>query len=187
MSATRTIVRHASCLAAACLLAGAPLAAQAPAAAQPAGWRAEFLFHYDQAAEKYVQLAEATPAEKFTWRPAEGVRSIAEVYLHISQANYGFTRNLGGAPPAGLNMQGFEKSTTDKAAVVKHLRDSFAAFRAAVTAFPEGEPERMVRFFSPAQITARQFLFFTADHTGEHLGQAIAYARMNGIVPPWSN
>lgn len=187
MSVTRSIRRPAARLAAALLLATplsvSPLAAQAPTT----GWRAEFLFHFDQAADKYVRLAEATPAEKFTWRPAEGVRSFAEVFLHISTANYNFTRNLGGAPPAGVTLRGLEKSTTDKAAVVKHLRDSFAAFRAAVVAFPEGDAERKVRFFDPQEITARQFLFFTADHTGEHLGQAIAYARMNGIVPPWSN
>lgn len=171
---------------AAVLTLAAPLGASLAAQAPTTGWRAEFLFHYDQAADKYVKLAEAIPAEKFTWRPSEGVRSVAEVFLHMSTANYGLARNIGGGAPAGVTMQGLEKSTTDKAAVIKHLRDSFAHFRAAVVAFPEGEPERMVRFFDPQQITARQFLFFTADHTGEHLGQAIAYARMNGVVPPWS-
>jgi uncharacterized damage-inducible protein DinB len=114
------------------------------------------------------------------------VRSIAEVYLHVATANYGLATNLGAAAPAGVTLRGLEKSTTDKAAVVKHLRDALAHFRAAVVAFPENEPERMVRFFDPAQVTARRFLYFKSDHNGEHLGQAIAYARMNGIVPPWS-
>lgn len=164
------------------LTVAAPLTAQAPTT----GWRAEFLATFDATADKYVKLAEATPAEKFTWRPAPGVRSIAEVYLHVATANYGLAGNLGAAPPAGVTMRGLETSTTDKAAVVKHLRDALAHFRAAVVAFPENEPERMVRFFGPPQVTARHFLFFNADHNGEHLGQAIAYSRMNGIVPPWS-
>jgi uncharacterized damage-inducible protein DinB len=159
-----------------------PLGAQAPTT----GWRAEFLGTFDATADKYVKLAEATPAEKFTWRPAEGVRSIAEVYLHAAAANYGLAANLGAAAPAGVTLRGLEKSTTDKAEIVKHLRDAFAHFRAAVVAFPENEPERMVRFFGPPQVTARYFLYFNADHNGEHLGQSIAYARMNGIVPPWS-
>lgn len=185
MTKVRSIGRQATRVAAA-FAAAATLAAPVAAQAPTTGWRAEFLFHFDQAAEKYVKLAEAIPAEKYTWRPAEGVRSIAEVFLHISTANYGLAGNIGASAPAGVTMQGLEKSTTDKAAIIKHLRDSFAHFRAAVVAFPENEPERMVRYFGPPQITARQFLYFTADHTGEHLGQAIAYARMNGVVPPWS-
>ncbi len=184
MITVRSFARQAGRVAAAFALAASvnTVEAQAPTT----GWRAEFLFHFDQTAEKYIKLAEAMPAEKYTWRPAEGVRSVAEVFMHISTASYGLAGNIGASAPAGVTMRGLEKSTTDKAAVIKHLRDSFAHFRAAVVAFPENEPERMVRFFNPQQITARQFLFFTADHTGEHLGQAIAYARMNGVVPPWS-
>jgi uncharacterized damage-inducible protein DinB len=167
-------------------LLAAVIALPLPAQEPTTGWRAEFLATFDAAADKYVRLAEATPAEKFTWRPAEGVRSVAEVYLHVAAANYGLAANLGGAAPAGVTLRGLEKSTTDKAAIVKHLRDALAHFRAAVVAFPEGEPERMVRYFGPPQVTARRFLYFISDHNGEHLGQSIAYARMNGIVPPWS-
>jgi uncharacterized damage-inducible protein DinB len=176
--------RPATLLVAAVLAAciASPIEAQDPTT----GWRAEFIATFDAAADKYVKLAEAIPAEKYTWRPAEGVRSVAEVFMHVAQANYGLASNLGGAAPAGVNLRGLEKSTTDKAAVVKHLRDALAHFRATVVAFPENEPERMVRFFGPPQITARRFLYFSADHNGEHLGQAIAYARMNGVVPPWS-
>ena len=165
----------------AALFATVPASAQEPTT----GWRAEFLATFDAAVDHYVKLAEATPADKYTWRPAEGVRSIVEVYMHVATANYGLARNLGGPAAPGVTMQGLEKSTTDKAAVVKHLKDSFAHFRAAVVAFPENEPERMVRFFGPPQITARRFLYFISAHNGEHLGQSIAYARMNGVVPPW--
>jgi uncharacterized damage-inducible protein DinB len=168
-------------------IAALALAMPLPAQQQAAkGWRAEFLATMDAAADKYVKLAEATPAEKFTWRPAAGVRSIGEVYLHIAGANYGLVGRLGAQPPAGVDLATLEKSTTDKAAIIKHLRDSFAHFKAAVQAFPEAEAEKMVPLFGGQQVTARHFLFFIADHNGEHLGQSIAYARTNGIVPPWS-
>lgn len=177
-----TARRRATLSLIAALFAAVPASAQEPTT----GWRSEFLATFDAAVDHYVKLAEATPADKYTWRPAEGVRSVAEVYMHVATANYGLARNLGAPAAAGVTMQGLEKSTTDKAAVVKHLKDAFAHFRAAVVAFPENEPERMVRYFGPPQVTARRFLFFISDHNGEHLGQSIAYARMNGIVPPWS-
>jgi uncharacterized damage-inducible protein DinB len=159
-----------------------PLAAQEPAS----GWRADFLVVMDITADKYIRLAEAIPQEKYSWRPGDGVRSVAEVLLHVAGANYGLVGSIGGAPPAGVNMQGFERSTTDQAAIVQHVRDAFAHFRAAVIAMPESDAERMVRWFGPPQVPARSFLYFIADHNGEHLGQLIAYARTNGVVPPWS-
>jgi uncharacterized damage-inducible protein DinB len=150
------------------------------------GWRAEFLAVMAQAEEKYVALAEATPADKLDWRPAPGVRSINEVYLHIAGANYGLVGRLGGSPPMGVDLANIEKMPADKANIVRHLKASFAHFRAAVMAFPEGDAEKMVPLFGGQQVTARHFLTFVADHNGEHLGQSIAYARMNGIKPPWS-
>jgi uncharacterized damage-inducible protein DinB len=167
----------------------AALALFAPAVAAQApttGWRGEFLTIFNTAADKYIQLAEAIPADKFTWRPADGVRSVSEVLLHVSQANYGFSTRLGAAPVQGLVLQGLEKSTTDKAEVIRHLRASLEMFRAAVIAYPDNDPERTMRWFGPPQITTRYFLTFNADHNGEHLGQLIAYARMNGVTPPWS-
>lgn len=162
-------------------------AAVAPALpAQGNDWRQEFLAVMQTAADKYIQLAEAIPADKYTWRPAQGVRSVAETFLHVSSANYGLAGNLGAAAPAGVQMRGLEQSTTDKAAIVRHLRDAFAHFRGAVEAFPADQPTKMVRFFGPPEITARHFLFFNADHNGEHLGQLIAYARSVGVTPPWS-
>jgi uncharacterized damage-inducible protein DinB len=158
------------------------LTAQTPTA----GWRAEYLATMNGAEAKYVQLAEAMPADKMTWRPAEGVRSVAEVFLHVAAANYNLATRLGATVPAGFTAQGFERSTTDKAEVIRHVRESFAHFRRAVEAYPDNDPERKIRWFGPPEITIRHFLFFNADHNGEHLGQMIAYARMNGVAPPWS-
>lgn len=169
-------------LAAVVALAPPAIRAQAPTT----GWRAEFLLTMTGAEDKYLQLAEAMPADKFTWRPAEGVRSVAEVLLHIAAANYNLGSRLGLAVPEGINARGLEQSTTDKAVIIRTVRESFQFFRRAVEGFPEGEPERMIAWFGPPQITARHFLYFNADHNGEHLGQLIAYARMNGVRPPWS-
>ncbi len=158
------------------------LGAQAPTT----GWRAEFITVLNGAEQKYVALAEAMPAAKMTWRPGEGVRSVSEVFLHVAGANYGLAARLGAAAPAGVDLRNLEKSTTDKAEIVRHLRAAFAHFRNAVIAFPENEPERMMPFFGGQQVTTRYFLYFNADHNGEHLGQLIAYARTNGVTPPWS-
>jgi uncharacterized damage-inducible protein DinB len=161
------------------------LASQAPAA-PTSGWRAEYITVHQAAMDKYIQLAEAIPADKYTWRPGEGVRSIAETFLHVASANYSFAGRLGAAPVAGLDLRNLEKSTTDKAAIVQHLRASLTRFRDAVAAYPEANAEVKMRWFGNTEVTMRYFLTFNADHNGEHLGQSIAYARMNGIVPPWS-
>lgn len=161
-------------------------AALLPAQAPTTGWRAEFLTTMQGAADKYLQLAEAMPADKYTWRPGEGVRSVAETFLHVATANYGLAARLGAAAPSGVTMQGLEQSTTDKAEVIRHLRAAFAHFRQAVERYPETDAEKTMRWFGPPEITARHFLYFNADHNGEHLGQLIAYARMNGVTPPWS-
>jgi uncharacterized damage-inducible protein DinB len=166
----------------AALLVASPLTAQAPTT----GWRAEFITVLNAAEQKYVTLAEAMPADKMTWRPGEGVRSVSEAFLHVAGANYGLAGRLGAAAPSGVDLRNLERSTTDKAAIVAHLRAGFAHFRNAVIAFPETAPERMVPFFGGQEVTARYFLYFNADHNGEHLGQLIAYARTNGVTPPWS-
>jgi len=162
--------------------APAPLCAQAPTA----GWRAEFLMTAQAAADKYLQLAEAMAVDQFTWRPGEGVRSVAEVLLHVASSNYRLGSRLGTPVPAGVDARGLERSTTEKDAVIRHLRESFAFFRRAVEAFPENEPGRMIPWFGPPEVTARHYLYILATHNGEHLGQMIAYARMNGVRPPWS-
>lgn len=177
-----TRIRRSLLLPALLALFAPPLAAQVPSS----GWRSDYLQVMASTADKYIQLAEAMPADKYTWRPAEGVRSVAEVLLHVATANYGLAGRLGAQPPAGVTMQGLERSTTDKAAIVRHVRDAFAHFRQAVEAYPEDGAEQMVDWFGPPRITVRHFLYFNADHNGEHLGQMIAYARSNGVVPPWS-
>ena len=70
------------------------------------GVRAEFLNELKIQEDKFVALAQAIPADKYTWRPAEGVRSISEVFMHVAAANYNLTKVLGVPPPAGLRSKG---------------------------------------------------------------------------------
>jgi uncharacterized damage-inducible protein DinB len=158
---------------------------QAAAVAPTSGVRAEFLNELKGEEDEFVQLAEAIPADKYTWRPAEGVRSVSEVFLHVAAANYNLTKVFGYPPPAGFKVQGFEKSATDKTKVIAILKDSFAHMRQGVLAMPDADVEKPLDFRG-AKNTYRGVLLFIIRHGAEHLGQSIAYARMNGVVPPWT-
>lgn len=164
--------------------AAAPAAApQAPAASN---FRAEALRLIADAETKLVRLAEAVPADKYTWRPGEGVRSISEVFMHVSAGNFSIPRRIGTPPPDGLDLAGLEKSTADKARVIQTLKDSFAHVRKAIEKLTDADTEKTSPWFGNRQATYREIAFFLATHEHEHLGQSIAYARMNGIVPPWT-
>ena len=155
------------------------------AAAPTSGPRAEFLTELKVEEDKFIRLAEATPADKYTWRPAPDVRSIGEVYLHVAAANYNLPHLIGTDPPAGFKAQGFDKSTTDKAKIIEILNDSFAHTRQAVIKMPDADLEKQLDWFG-GKNTERGILLFMIRHMAEHLGQSIAYARMVGVVPPWT-
>lgn len=157
--------------------------AAAPAAA-PAGFKAEFFVQFDDAATKLTRLAEAMPAESYTWRPMEGVRSVSEVYMHVASGSYGFARSLGTPPPAGLNMREFA-ALTDKAKVLESMKASFEHLRTAVMNIPDADMEKQIPFRG-RQAPIREVLLAVAVHMHEHLGQSIAYSRMNKITPPWT-
>ncbi len=165
------------------------LAVANPAAAQVApkgtSFRAEYLAELSVAEDHLVRLAEAIPAEKYTWRPAPGVRSISEVLLHIAGSHFNLPRVLGVAAREGMVGRDYDKSTTDKAAVVAALRESFAFMRSGVEKLTDTDAEKTIPWFD-GRSSYRGVLYFMARHTGEHTGQVIAYARMNGVVPPWS-
>ena len=153
--------------------------------APTSGARAEFLEEIAYYEQRYARLAEAVPAEKYAWRPAEGVRSIGEVYAHIVAANYGIARVLGTQPPAGVDFKAITAAAGDKAKTVQGLKDSFAHFRQAILALSDADDDKAQKMFG-RQTTQRGAFIMITGHMGEHLGQSIAYARMNGIVPPWT-
>lgn len=149
------------------------------------GYKSEVMAEVMIQEDKFVRLAEAIPADKYTWRPSADVRSVAEVFLHVAGANYALYKNVGTPIPAGLDIKNWEKSTTDKEKIVATLKDSFAHAKKAIAAVPDADLDKSIDWFG-GKITERGFLLFTTRHAAEHLGQSIAYARMNGVVPPWT-
>jgi uncharacterized damage-inducible protein DinB len=162
--------------------AASPAATQAPAV--PAGVSGEILAQFDDAMSKVLQLAEAIPQEKYSWRPAAGVRSVSQVLMHVSGANYYILGFAGVKAPTDLPANA-ENTVTDKAQVIAQLRRSAEHVRAALRTLPDADLEKAATMFGQTT-TNRNVFFTTATHAHEHLGQLIAYARSNAIVPPWS-
>jgi uncharacterized damage-inducible protein DinB len=161
----------------------APAAADQAAAPLASGFRAEFLAQFDDVERKLVALAEAFPQEKYGWRPREGVRSTSEVILHVAGGNYYLPTFIGKQPP--LNWTPEMEKETDKAKVMDTLRRSLAYLRQVVLETSDADLERAVKVFADDS-TVRGALFLAANHLHEHLGQLIAYARVNDVTPPWS-
>jgi uncharacterized damage-inducible protein DinB len=155
----------------------------APATAT-GGLRADWKQQLDDVQKKILDLAEAFPAEKYPWRPAEGVRSVSEVFVHIAGGNYFLPTFAGVTPPPGLSRDA-EKTVTDKAKVIEMMKQSFDHLRKAFDSLPDSDMDKKVNFFG-SEMTLRGIYLSTLGHLNEHLGQSIAYARMNGVVPPWS-
>ncbi len=150
------------------------------------GHRSEVLALVMIQENEFERLAEAMPADKYTWRPSPGVRSVAEVFLHACAANYNMYKLVGVQPPAALDVDGMEESTTDKTKILAMLKQSYAHARKAITDTPDADLEK-TQDWRGGKITELGVLMYIVPHIGEHLGQAIAYARVLGIVPPWSN
>ncbi len=150
----------------------------------PAGFRGDFLSQLTDVEKKFLSLSEAMPAEKYPWRPGEGVRSVGEVYVHVGVDNYVLAGMVGAKGPEGISGEK-EKSVTEKTAVRDFVGKSFGFIRDFVAALPDSDLGKPAKFFGRST-TVQGVLFSAAMHMHEHLGQSIAYARMNGIVPPWT-
>ena len=134
--------------------------------------------------KQLTELAEAIPADKYSWRPAPGVRSVSEVFMHIAIANFWLLSVTGPKMPADLT-DGMEKSVTAKADVISWLKRSLEAVKTARTLLKPGDLQRKVKIEGKV-VTVDGMYLRIIIHDNEHMGQLVAYARMNGIVPPWS-
>jgi uncharacterized damage-inducible protein DinB len=152
---------------------------------------ADILLSFSDSQEKVMSLAKAVPEEKYAWRPGPGVRSFGEVFVHIASGNQLLLsiasstlskEDLGKAIEAQSKL---EKQPVSKERVQQMLAESFAAVRKTLEAETAGSLARDANFFGTAT-TRRGVLVILDTHIAEHLGQAIAYTRMNGITPPWS-
>jgi len=131
-----------------------------------------------------IELAEATPEDKFTWRPAPGVRSTSEVYMHIATANFYLLSITGPKPPDDMK-EDIVTSVTSKAEVIKWLKRSFEAVKQAHLAVKPDDLKRKVVVFKRDATVDGMYLRILV-HDNEHMGQLIAYARVTGVKPPWS-
>ena len=134
--------------------------------------------------QQLVALAEATPADKFAWRPAPGVRSTSEIYMHIVVANFYLLSVTGPKMPADLK-QDAETKITSKAEVIAWLKRSLQAVKEAHLAEKPSDLQRQVHIADRDATVDGMYLRILV-HDNEHMGQLIAYARMTGVVPPWS-
>jgi hypothetical protein len=151
----------------------------------------DVLLPFGDLEKKVLALARAIPEDKYGWRPSPGTRSFAEVFLHIGYGNQLLLNIAMNQPSAAelekqieANAKG-EKAPADKAHIIEMLAASFAAVRKPLESARAGQLAHDEDFFG--QHTTRRGVFTILDtHVAEHLGQAIAYARMNGIAPPWA-
>ena len=134
--------------------------------------------------QQLVALAEATPPEKFAWRPAPGVRSTSEVYMHIVMANFYLLSVTGPKMPADLK-EDAEKTVTSKPEVISWLKRSLEAVKQAHLTETPQDFQRKVHIADRDATVDGMFLRIIV-HANEHMGQLVAYARMTGVVPPWS-
>jgi uncharacterized damage-inducible protein DinB len=171
-------------LALAATIAAGPAVLSAQAAPAVTGVRADMLVQLDDAASKLEQLAGAIGQEKYGWRPGQGVRSVSEVLMHVAGANY-YIPTFAGVQPAKPLPQNAETAITDKAQIATALRESFEHVRNAIRNAKDADLDKPTTMFGQ-KTTMRNVWLTTVTHAHEHLGQLIAYARSNGVVPPWS-
>jgi hypothetical protein len=135
--------------------------------------------------KKFVDLANAVPVDKMTWRPSQDSRSFAEVFLHVAGERYGILALMGTTPPAGFDGKTFEKSTTDRARIVEELNKSWEFAQKAINGMSNADFAKLLPKLGP-QANAGDVIYILVADAHEHLGQSVAYARENGIVPPWT-
>jgi uncharacterized damage-inducible protein DinB len=166
--------------------------AQAPAPSQSADktapsydMKGQALVDLDGINKKFVSLADALPQDKFTWRPSVDSRSFAEVFLHVAGERYGILALMGAAPPTGFDPKTYEKSTTDKTKIIEELNKSWEYTQKTIQGMANSDFAKLLPKLGPDANEGDVVYILVAD-AHEHLGQVIAYARANGIVPPWT-
>ena len=178
------------CLACSLSLSAAAMRAQTPANATDStapsyDLKAQALLDLDAVNKKCVDLAQAIPADKLTWRPSPDTRSFAEVFLHVAGERYGILSMMGATPPAGFKAQEFEKSTTEKDRIVADLNQSWDFANKTINGMSNADFAKLLPKLGP-QANEGDVVYILVADAHEHLGQLVAYARQNGIVPPWT-
>jgi uncharacterized damage-inducible protein DinB len=152
--------------------------------------RKQFLADLDTLQSKFLALSEAFPADKYAWRPAPGVRSVGEAFMHVASEYYVYTPMAYGGTRSAVVQQGqagmqkFEEMSS-KAEVQQHLKAGFAYMKEQLSGIDEAQLAGTRKLFG-GDHTIIETSFVMSGDLHEHLGQLIGYARMNGVKPPWS-
>lgn len=163
------------------MIATQPLFAQQD---DPNNFKEQFMGHFDYAS-RVLQLAEEMPADNYDWRPMEGVDSVQEVYLHIAQSNFAYlVNNLGMPAPEGVQIDQIS-SISGKENVVSILEQSVNYVKEHVQEMPSSKINAETKLYGRTT-NGQGVLLQLLSHLSEHVGQSIAYARMNEVVPPWN-
>jgi len=143
--------------------------------------------------QKLVALAKAIPESAYGWRPGAGVRSVSEVFMHVASENYFIPISMGKPAPAETGMKDGDFKSIDaytgrartKDQVIAELEASFTHLHQAMALTTDQNLGEHIKMFGQ-DFTRQKAMVLTVTHLHEHLGQLIAYARSNKIVPPWS-
>jgi uncharacterized damage-inducible protein DinB len=146
--------------------------------------RDEMMRHFEFMS-KIVALAAAMPADKFLWKPSEPAMPVGHVYAHIARYNYWYLTSEMGLPgAAGIRLDTLE-AMRNKEQLVALLRSSSDYVKRSVAAMPGAKMDARTKLYG-REVPQWAVLVQLVAHMNEHLGQSIAYARANGITPPWS-
>jgi uncharacterized damage-inducible protein DinB len=154
--------------------------ANAQAQAQPVGVQAAFAKDAGTLSDKFTALARVMSG-KYEWKPGEGVRSVGEVFNLIVTENGLLAGVLSGTPSAGAK----SAPITDPEKMQEALKTSYANLQKAITGLSDSDLQTPVKLFG-RDMTKQAAVMLILGDQHEHLGQSIAYARTNGVVPPWS-
>jgi uncharacterized damage-inducible protein DinB len=163
-----------------CALVIALMVPLALAQAQPAGIQAAFGKDAATLSEKFTGLARVMSG-KYDWKAAQGVRSVADVFNLIVKENGLLAGVLSGTPNTGAS----PAPITDPEKMQEALKASYLNLQKAIAALSDNDLQAPVKLFG-RDMTKQSALMLTLEDQHEHLGQSIAYARSNGVVPPWS-
>jgi hypothetical protein len=170
---------------------GAPLRAQTAVkdSAEFAAWRQVQQRDIESLRKKFMALARAVPAGKLTWRPMEGTRSFREVFAHVAAEGNTETAMFGRPLPAGsladFDAEEARLKQLPDAELIAVLDRSMQSLSATLGGLSLAKINSPIRYYGQSTLP-RVAATYTLNDLHEHLGQLVAYARMNSIVPPWT-
>ena len=150
------------------------------AQAQPTKIQAAFGDDAGTLSDKFTGLARVMSG-KYDWKPGQGVRSVGDVFNLIVKENGLLAGVLSGTPNTGAP----PAPITDPEKMQEALKTSYVNLQKAITGLSDNDLQTPVKLFG-RDMTKQDALMHILEDQHEHLGQSIAYARTNGVVPPWS-